>query len=112
VIGIPLTRKTYRVRPSRDRADEASRSCEYPESGWRSTVLVDVLDRDGLLRAVKRQSADAIIHELTVLKTAPARHRGMAPTDRLRIDGTANLLAAPEAIGATTFLTQLPASPH
>lgn len=69
-------------------------------------VVADVLDRADLLRALKGISADAVIHELTVLKTAPARHRGMAVTDRLRIDGTANLLAAAETTGATTFVTQ------
>ena len=55
---------------------------------------------------MKGLSADAVIHELTALKTAPARHSGMAATDRLRIGGTANLLAAAETMGATTFLTQ------
>jgi nucleoside-diphosphate-sugar epimerase len=69
-------------------------------------VVADVLDRDNLLRALEGITADAVIHELTALKTAPARHSGMAATDRLRIDGTANLLAAAEAVGATTFVTQ------
>jgi nucleoside-diphosphate-sugar epimerase len=49
--------------------------------------------------------ADAVIHELTALRKAPTRHRGMAMTDRLRTEGTTNLLAA-EALGAKRFLTQ------
>jgi nucleoside-diphosphate-sugar epimerase len=50
--------------------------------------------------------ADAVIHELTALRKPPLRHSGMALTNRLRTQGTANLLAAAEALGARRFLTQ------
>jgi nucleoside-diphosphate-sugar epimerase len=69
-------------------------------------VVADALDRDSLLRAVDGLAADAVIHELTALKKPPTRHSGMALTDRLRTEGTANLLAAAEALGARRFLTQ------
>lgn len=69
-------------------------------------VVADVLDRDGLLRAVAGHRADAVIHELTALRKPPRRHRGMAMTNRLRTEGTANLLAAADALGARRFLTQ------
>ena len=35
-----------------------------------------------------------MIHELTALAKPPLRHSGMTMTNRLRIEGTANLLAA------------------
>jgi nucleoside-diphosphate-sugar epimerase len=69
-------------------------------------VVADALDRDGLLRSVEGLTADAVIHELTALRQPPLRHRGMARTDRLRTEGTANLLAAAELLGARRFLTQ------
>ena len=69
-------------------------------------VVADALDREGLLRAVDGLAADAVVDELTELKKPPTRHRGMARTDRLRTEGTANLLAAAEALGARRFLTQ------
>lgn len=69
-------------------------------------VVADALDRTALLRAVKGLTADAVIHELTALRKAPTRHSGMALTDRLRIEGTTNLLAAAESLGAPRFLTQ------
>jgi len=69
-------------------------------------VVADALDRDGLLRSVEGLTADAVIHELTALKQPPLRHRGMVRTDRLRTEGTANLLAAAELLGARPFLTQ------
>jgi nucleoside-diphosphate-sugar epimerase len=51
-------------------------------------------------------SADAVVHELTALRTAPTRHSGMALTDRLRTEGSTILLAAAEVLGAKRFLTQ------
>lgn len=69
-------------------------------------VVADALDRDSLLRAVDGLAADAVIHELTALKKPPLRHGGMAVTDRLRSEGTANLLAAAEPLDARRFLTQ------
>ncbi|WP_412538977.1 NAD-dependent epimerase/dehydratase family protein [Longispora sp. K20-0274] len=69
-------------------------------------VVADALDRDGLLRAVDGLSADVVLHELTALKKPPLRHRDMALTDRLRVEGTANLLAAARVLGAGRFLTQ------
>jgi nucleoside-diphosphate-sugar epimerase len=69
-------------------------------------VVADALDRDGLLRAVDALSADAVIHELTALSTPPRTHAGMEPTNRLRVDGTTNLLAAADVLGAKRFVTQ------
>ncbi|HEY2670936.1 MAG TPA: NAD(P)-dependent oxidoreductase [Rugosimonospora sp.] len=69
-------------------------------------LLADAMDRDALVRAVRGQSADAVINELTALKRPPSRHRDLSATDALRITGTANLLAAARELGATRFLTQ------
>lgn len=69
-------------------------------------VVADVLDGPGLLRATSGIAADAVVTELTSLKKAPARHVDMRGTDRLRIEGTANLLEVAERVQATRFLTQ------
>ncbi|WP_197093613.1 NAD-dependent epimerase/dehydratase family protein [Nonomuraea sp. SBT364] len=71
-----------------------------------STVVADVLDRDGLLRAVEGLRADALIHELTALGKAPARYADMALTNTLRTTGTRHLLEAARAVGARRFVTQ------
>ncbi|GAA2152397.1 MULTISPECIES: NAD-dependent epimerase/dehydratase family protein [Glycomyces] len=72
-----------------------------------TTELVgDALDRDGLLAAVRGLRADAVMHQLTALKKAPMRHRDLEATNRLRTEGTANLLAAARAVGARRFVTQ------
>jgi len=69
-------------------------------------ITADVLDRAALLRAVDGCQADAIISELTSLKKPPARHRDMAITNRLRTQGTANLLEVAREIGARRFVIQ------
>lgn len=69
-------------------------------------VVADALDREALLRAVDGLAADAVIHELTALGSAPTRHSGMVTTDRLRTEGSTHLLDAANAVGATVFVTQ------
>jgi nucleoside-diphosphate-sugar epimerase len=69
-------------------------------------VVADALDRDALLRAVDGLSADVVIHELTALRKLPVKYRDMEMTNRLRVDGTANLLEAARALGARRFVTQ------
>jgi nucleoside-diphosphate-sugar epimerase len=105
-IGIPLTRQLIAS------GHQVLGLTRDPVGGRRlealgaTPVVADALDHDGLLRAVDGRSADAVIHELTALRTAPTRHSGMAPTNRLRTQGTTNLLAAAQVLGARRFLTQ------
>ncbi|MFH5823727.1 NAD-dependent epimerase/dehydratase family protein [Georgenia sp. AZ-5] len=69
-------------------------------------VVADVLDRDGVLRALDGVRADAVVHQGTALSRTPMRHRDLYPTDRLRTRGTANLLQAARQVGARRFVTQ------
>jgi nucleoside-diphosphate-sugar epimerase len=69
-------------------------------------VVGDALDHDGLLAAVRGVEVDAVVHQLTALKKSPVRHKDMEATNRLRVEGTANLLAAARATGARRFVTQ------
>ncbi|GIF73364.1 dTDP-glucose 4,6-dehydratase [Asanoa siamensis] len=66
-----------------------------------SAVQADVLDRDGLLAALRDTRPDAVIHQLTDLADADG-----AATDRLRREGTRNLVAAARAAGATRIVAQ------
>ncbi|KPV53802.1 dehydrogenase [Kouleothrix aurantiaca] len=72
-------------------------------------VLADALDREQVMRAVAEARPDAIIHELTALSgQLDMRHfdRAFAQTNRLRTEGTDNLLAAGRAAGVRRFLAQ------
>ncbi|WP_328913503.1 MULTISPECIES: NAD-dependent epimerase/dehydratase family protein [unclassified Streptomyces] len=70
-------------------------------------LRVDLLDREALLRAVDGHAFDVVVHAATALGgKSMARHRDMAPTNVLRVDGTANLLAAARATGARRFVVE------
>ena len=72
--------------------------------GPANEVRADLLDRDGLLRAVRDVRADVVVHAATALRKPPTSHRGMYGTDELRIAGTANLLEAAGVVGARRFV--------
>lgn len=60
-------------------------------------LAVDALDRDDLVAAVRRAAPDAVVHAMTAIPhdLQPRRlARQMAETNRLRTEGTANLIAA------------------
>ena len=67
-------------------------------------VVVDILDRDAVLAAVEAAEPDAIIHEATALAGADFRRfeKSFELTDRLRTEGTDNLLAT----GVERFVAQ------
>lgn len=63
-------------------------------------VVGDVFDQSGLARAVAAAAPDAIVHELTAIPPRiDPRHvdRDLAATNRLRDEGTRNLIAAAAA---------------
>lgn len=69
-------------------------------------VAADLLDRDRLLRAVDGLHADVVVHAVTALRKPPRRHRDMALTDALRVEGTSNLLDAAVVVGARQFVVE------
>ncbi|HEX6194794.1 MAG TPA: NAD(P)-dependent oxidoreductase [Jiangellaceae bacterium] len=76
-------------------------------------VVMDGLDADSVGAAVATARPDAIVHEMTGLSVAHAgkpdfRHpeRFGAVTNRLRTEGTDNLLAAAEATGVSHVVAQ------
>jgi nucleoside-diphosphate-sugar epimerase len=72
-------------------------------------VVADALDPDAVGRAVAAAQPDVIVHELTALSgSLDPRHfeRDFAQTNRLRTEGTDNLLAAGRAAGVERFVAQ------
>jgi 2-alkyl-3-oxoalkanoate reductase len=71
-------------------------------------VVVDALDRDAVVAAVVAEQPDAIIHQLTSLAGVDFRkfEKAFELTDKLRTDGTDNLLAAAKAAGVKRFVAQ------
>jgi 2-alkyl-3-oxoalkanoate reductase len=72
-------------------------------------VIADGLDRDRIVAAVAAARPDAIVHQLTALAgLGNLRNvdRTFALTNRLRTEGTDNLLAAARAAGVDRFVAQ------
>jgi nucleoside-diphosphate-sugar epimerase len=71
-------------------------------------VVVDALDADALGAAIEGAAPEVVVHQLTSL---PERYNPRKPslyeaTNRIRADGTPNLLAAARAAGARRFVCQ------
>ncbi|ADB33605.1 NAD-dependent epimerase/dehydratase [Kribbella flavida DSM 17836] len=71
-------------------------------------VIADALDRAAVEAAVRQASPEVVVHQLTAIGHIDTRHfdRSFAATDRLRIEGTDNLLAAARAAGVRRFVAQ------
>src|SRR5699024_1201207 len=72
-------------------------------------VAVDVLDRDAVIRAVDDSAPDAIVNMLTAIpaRINPKRiDRDFAMTNRLRTEGTENLLHAAKLFGVSQIVAQ------
>jgi nucleoside-diphosphate-sugar epimerase len=73
------------------------------------TVTADALDREQLEAAVRKARPDAVVHLLTAIPANldPRKmEQQFALTNRLRTEGTRNLIAAARAAGATRIITQ------
>ncbi|MBO0816270.1 MAG: NAD(P)-dependent oxidoreductase [Actinobacteria bacterium] len=71
-------------------------------------VVADALDPDQVAEAVGKGRPEVIVHQLTAIGPLDLRHfdRGFALTNRLRTEGTDNLLSAGHAVGARRFVAQ------
>jgi nucleoside-diphosphate-sugar epimerase len=71
-------------------------------------VLADALDPAQVEAAVRQAAPEVVVHQLTAIGPIDTRHfeRSFAATNRLRIEGTDNLLAAARAAGVRRFVAQ------
>jgi 2-alkyl-3-oxoalkanoate reductase len=107
-IGRPLVRKLIEAGhevTGTTRSEE--RGHELREAGAH-TVVVDALDRDALIAAVDEAGPDVVVHQLTALpRRMNFRSSELyAGTNRLRTEGTRNLLDGARAGGARRFVSQ------
>lgn len=74
-----------------------------------TAVVGDGLDRDGVMRTVVESAPEVVVHQMTALSSGPNIRRfddTFAATNRLRTEGTRNLLDAAAAAGARRFVAQ------
>ena len=86
----------------------ADKAAALKEQGAQA-VVVDVFDRSALRDVVVRARPDVVIHQLTDLPQVfdpERRGEALRRNARLRIEGTANLVAAAHAAGARRLIAQ------
>ena len=90
------------------RSVESARS--LPAFAAADVVIADVFDRQELLASVGRVRPDVVVHQLTSLPSSLAATADLpaafALNSRIRIEGTANLVAAANATGASRVIAQ------
>jgi nucleoside-diphosphate-sugar epimerase len=72
-------------------------------------VILDALDPDSVADVVAKAEPEVVVHQLTALGGPPSFRevkRGLAATNRLRVEGTDHLLAAAQAVGVRRFVAQ------
>src|SRR5262245_43452983 len=104
-IGIPLVRALVAAgHEVTALTRSAGKQAELRALGARPAVA-DALDREALIAAVSTARPTHVIHQLTALpKGGPRRPSDVEGTNRLRIDGTRNLLDAAIGAGAQRFV--------
>jgi nucleoside-diphosphate-sugar epimerase len=104
-IGVPLTRALVRAGHQVTALTRStSKQAELRALGA-TPAVADALNRDALIAAVESAHPTHVIHQLTALpKGGPRRPADLDATNRLRIDGTRNLLDAAINAGARRFL--------
>jgi 2-alkyl-3-oxoalkanoate reductase len=91
VVG--MTRKEERAAQIRDAGAEA--------------VVCDAFDADGLREAVVAAKPEVVVHLLTALpQRFNPRSNWLEPTNRIRVEGTRNLVAAATAAGARRMVAE------
>ena len=78
-------------------------------------VVVDGLDREGMINAVKAVEPDVVVHQMTALSNMrDIRHleQEFAMTNRLRTEGTDTILAAAREVGALAIVQSFAGWPY
>jgi len=98
-----------------DAGHEVTGTHKSPDGAERLRALgaeplqLDLLDRGAVIREVVAQKPDAIVHQATALtdvRFGRSLDRSFGPTNRLRTEGTDNLLAAADKAGVRRFVAQ------
>jgi nucleoside-diphosphate-sugar epimerase len=104
-IGVPLIRALVAAGHQVTASTRSTGNVSMLRSLGATAAIVDALDADALRRAVVAAHPTHLIHELTALpKGGPRSARDLIATNRLRVEGTRNLIAAAAAAGAVRII--------
>ena len=104
-IGVPLVRALVTAGHKVTALTRSGAKRDQLRALGVSVVIGDALNRASLIAAVADAHPTHVVHQLTALPKDGARRRSdLAATNRLRIDGTRNLLDAAISSGARRFV--------
>jgi nucleoside-diphosphate-sugar epimerase len=104
-IGIPLVRALVAAEHEVTALTRSVSKRDELRALGASAAVADALNREALIAAVDAAHPTYIIHQLTALpKGGPRRPSDLEATNRLRVDGTRNLLEAAIRVGARRFV--------
>jgi len=104
-IGLPLVRALTSSGHQVTALTRSTRKQTELRALGAASVIANALDRDSLVAAVEAAHPTHIIHQLTALpKEGPRNPKDVFATNRLRIEGTRNLLEAATKAGARRFI--------
>jgi nucleoside-diphosphate-sugar epimerase len=107
-VGRPLMPKLVAAGHEVTGMTRSESKAEAVRKAGARAVVADVFDVDALRAAVEEARPEVVVHELTALPDRlDFRKKDVyAPTNRLRTEGTRNLLDAARAAGARRFVCQ------
>lgn len=104
-IGIPLVRALVARGHQVTALTRSAGKQEALRALGATPAVADALDRDAIIAVVAAARPTHVIHQLTALpKDGPRRASDLESTNRLRVDGTRNLIDAATHAGARRFL--------
>jgi 2-alkyl-3-oxoalkanoate reductase len=107
-IGRPLVRQLLAAGHEVTGMTRREQNAEAIRAAGAKDIVCDVFDAAALESAVRKAAPEAVIHELTALPSRldPKAKDALAPTNRLRLEGTRNLIAAARAAGARRLIAE------
>jgi 2-alkyl-3-oxoalkanoate reductase len=108
VIGVPLVRKLVAAGHEVTGMTRSDARGEPLRAAGASVAVADVYDRDALSAAVSEAAPDVVVNQLTALpeRLDFRKEEVYEATNRIRTEGTRNLLDAARAAGARRFVAQ------
>jgi nucleoside-diphosphate-sugar epimerase len=106
-IGKPLVRQLVAAGHEVTGMTRRQERAEEIRAAGAAAVVCDAFDADRLRDAVAAAAPEAVIHALTALpaKFSP-KGEHLEPTNRIRVEGTRNLIAAARAAGARRLIAE------
>jgi nucleoside-diphosphate-sugar epimerase len=107
-IGRPLVRQLLSAGHEVTGMTRREQNAAAIRAAGAKAVVCDVFDAVALEAAVAEAAPEVVVHELTSLppRLDPRSKDALAPTNRLRVEGTRNLVAAAKAAGARRLIAE------